>query len=265
MRRSRSRFLPIGLLLLLAACASDPAMQDGTMVNDPYEASNRRTHEFNKSLDNAVIGPVSRAFSGGSEKKRDGQGGGISGAVANVGANLSLPGKIVNHLLQGRPGPAIRNGFRFAVNSTIGLGGVLDPAGADFGLPEADTDFGETLAVWGVGEGAYLELPVLGPSTQRDAAGKVVDLVLDPLNHVLNDRQAFAAFGLRAAGKMADRARFGDTIDGVLQGSADSYAQTRLIWLMHRRHELGEEGDAFDPYATDDDAAIDPYDDPYAP
>lgn len=244
-------------VLALAACASQPQMQDGIVVNDPYENTNRRVHAFNKGVDARVAGPVARQVAGGGKK-----GAGATDLVANLGANLSLPGKMVNSLLQGRPGPAIRNMFRFGVNSTIGLGGLLDPAGADFGLPEEDTDFGETLAVWGVSEGPYLELPVLGPSTARDATGRVADLALDPLNHVLTGPQALAALGLRAAGKAVDRARFGDTVEGVLQGSADSYAQTRLIWLMHRRHELGEEGTAFDPYdaSTGDDGVIDPYD-----
>ena len=179
-----------------------------------------------------------------------------------MGSNLSLPGKVVNSLLQGRPGPATRNFFRFAVNSTLGIGGMFDPAGSDFGLPEEDTDFGETLAVWGVPEGAYVELPVLGPSTQRDAVGKVVDLAIDPLWSILQtDRQRALAFGLRAGAKAGDRARFGDTVDSVLRDSADSYAQTRLIYLMHRRHDLGEESSDIDPYADPyaDAAAIDPY------
>ncbi|RJL18853.1 VacJ family lipoprotein [Paracoccus siganidrum] len=249
------------VFLTLAACASDPVMRDGIMVNDPYEGANRRIHAFNKGVDARLVAPVARLASGGGESRGNAQQMRPADLVANVGANLSLPGKVVNHLLQGRPGPAIRNGFRFAVNSTLGIAGLFDPAGSDFGLDEVDTDFGQTLARWGAPEGAYLELPVLGPSTQRDAAGRVVDIVLDPWNHVLTGRQAVGVLGLRAAGKAADRARFGDTVEGVLQGSADSYAQTRLIWLMHRRHELGEEGNAFDPYDAieDDDAVIDPY------
>ena len=231
-------------------------MQDGIAINDPYEPANRRVHAFNKSVDARLIGPLTRGLPGGTGEGRG------TVAVANVGANLSLPGKVVNSLLQGRPGPAIRNGFRFAVNSTIGLGGLLDPAGQGFGLPEEDTDFGQTLAIWGMGEGAYLELPLLGPSTQRDAAGKLGDLALDPLNHLLSTPQALTALGLRAAGKVAQRSRFGDTVDSVLQGSADSYAQTRLIWLMHRRHELNEEQDAIDPYdSMAGDSVIDPWQD----
>lgn len=253
----RKNILPLSaviLVLALAGCASQPVMQDGIAINDPYEPANRRVHHFNKGVDARLAGLLPRGSGGG-------QGRGTA-ALANIGANLSLPGKVVNHLLQARPGPAIRSGFRFAVNSTLGLGGLLDPAGQNMGLPEEDTDFGQTLAVWGAGEGAYLELPLLGPSTQRDAAGRLGDLALDPLNHLLSAPQAVAALGLRAAGKLADRSRFGETVDSVLQGSADSYAQTRLIWLMHRRHELNEEQDAIDPYdSMAGDTVIDPWQD----
>ncbi|WP_347137758.1 VacJ family lipoprotein [Paracoccus sp. SSK6] len=248
---------PLALCMALAGCGSKPVMQDGIHVNDPFEAQNRRVHAFNKALDRRVIGPAARLAAGGDDgSDRPG----VMDLVINAGANLSLPGKVANSLLQGRPEPAIKNFFRFAVNTTLGIGGLLDPAGRDFGLPEHDTDFGETLAVWGLPEGAYLELPVLGPSTQRDAAGKAVDLVIDPLNHLLNRDAAWAAFGLRAASKAGDRARFGDTVDSVLQESADSYAQLRLIYLMHRRHELNQGGTAIDPYADAAAAdAIDPY------
>lgn len=253
-----SRAAPLALILTLAACASQPVMQEGIRVNDPYEAQNRRVHAFNKALDRRVVGPVSGLLPGGG----DGPGtGGATALVINAGSNLSLPVKVVNSLLQGRPEPAIRNFFRFAVNTTLGIGGVLDPAGQDFGLPEVDTDFGETLAVWGVPEGPYLELPVLGPSTGRDAAGKVGDLLIDPLYHLLHRDGAWAVFGLRVASKAGERARFGDTVDSVLQDSADSYAQLRLIWLMHRRHELNEGGAEIDPYA---DTAADPGADPAA-
>lgn len=256
---SLSLAAPLALILALAGCASQPVMQDGIRVNDPYEAQNRRVHAFNKAVDRHVIGPVSTRLSGGDDTPS--QGGAVN-LVINAGSNLSLPGKVVNSLLQGRPEPAIRNFFRFAVNTTLGIGGLLDPAGTDFGLPEQDTDFGETLAVWGVPEGPYLELPVLGPATGRDAAGKVGDLLIDPLYHLLHPDGALAVFGLRVASKAGERARFGDTVDSVLQDSADSYAQLRLIYLMHRRHDLNEGGAEIDPYA---DTAADDVIDPYAP
>ena len=158
--------------LAVAACSSAPTGE----INDPYEAANRRVHAFNKGLDSNVVKPLTSV--GGDDDK-----GGESAmtVVGNVGSNLALPGKTLNGLLQGRPGRAAQNAGRFIVNTTLGLGGIHDPAGQEFGLTEVDTDFGETLHVWGVPEGAYVELPVIGPSTQRDAVGRVVDLVIDPV------------------------------------------------------------------------------------
>ncbi|MEM8592882.1 MAG: MlaA family lipoprotein, partial [Pseudomonadota bacterium] len=104
--------------------------------------------------------------------------------------------------------------------------------------PEQDTDFGETLHVWGVSEGDYLELPLLGPSTTRDFLGTVVDFLIDPLNPVIDSPESYYALGARGASGLNARNRFGDSIDSVLYESADSYAQARLIYLQNRRFEL---------------------------
>ncbi|SMO98162.1 MlaA family lipoprotein [Paracoccus laeviglucosivorans] len=242
------RILLAALTVTAIGACSAKTGPDG--MNDPYEPMNRKVHAFNRGLDRHVVKPMTSGMSSG-EAKDDGPGIGstLVRGVGNFGANLAEPGKAVNHLLQGKPEPAIKTTFRFLVNTTVGLGGFLDPATSDFALPEQDTDFGQTLAVWGVPEVAYLELPLLGPSTGRDAVGKVVDLVADPMGAVLNRDQRVIGFVARLAGKAGERGEYGDTVDSVLYDSADSYAQTRLIWLQHRRHELGEEGDEIDPYA----------------
>jgi len=228
---------------LAGGCSAD---RDGDGIHDPYEPMNRKVHAFNRAVDSRVVKPLSSGVSG-----KDGKGIGshVVEAAGNFGSNLALPGTAVNHLLQGKPAPAVRTTFRFLVNSTLGFAGLLDPAGKDFALPEEDTDFGQTLAAWGVGEGAYLELPLIGPSTERDAVGRVVDLVIDPMRGWLNRDQYLIGMGARAASKAGERGRFSDSVDSILYESADSYAQTRLIWLQHRRHELGEEGENIDPYA----------------
>lgn len=225
--------------LTLSACTS-PAPEG--RIADPFEPVNRRVHAFNKGVDTHLVKRVSGGTSG-SETSQAVQ------AVGNFGANLALPGKAANHLLQGKPAPAVRTTFRFLVNTTLGFAGFLDPAGKDFALPEEDTDFGQTLAVWGVGEGPYLELPLIGPSSTRDAAGRVVDIVIDPMRGWLNRDQYLIGMGARAVSKAGERGRFGDSVDSVLYESADSYAQTRLIWSQHRRHELGQQGETIDPYA----------------
>lgn len=235
-----TRWILLVLSLGLGACATAPPKGP---VPDPLEAVNRKVHGVNKAVDTHLVKPLS---SGAAQQGGSGQ---LVQAVGNFGANLALPGKAVNHLLQGRPQPAVRMGFRFVVNTTLGFAGFLDPASKDFALPEEDTDFGQTLARWGVGEGAYLELPLIGPSTARDAAGRVVDIVIDPMRGWLNRDQYLIGMGARIASKAGDRGRFSDSVDSILYESADSYAQTRLIWTEHRRHELGQQGDAIDPYA----------------
>ena len=139
-----AKFFPnaICVSFLLAACAAEPG---GEAINDPNEAMNRQVHAFNRGVDAHLVKPLSSGMSGG------GDGGGAGShaveAVGNFGENLALPGKAVNHLLQGKPAPAVRTTFRFLVNSSLGLAGFLDPASKDFALPEEDTDFGQTLAV----------------------------------------------------------------------------------------------------------------------
>ncbi|MFC3526953.1 VacJ family lipoprotein [Paracoccus mangrovi] len=231
------------MIAALSACAANPG------ADDPLEPMNRQVHAFNRGLDAHVVRPVTRGMSSGESKGESGPAGKAVAAVGNFGSNLALPGKAVNHLLQGKPAPAVRTTFRFLVNSTLGFAGLLDPAAKDFALPEEDTDFGQTLAVWGVGEGPYLELPLVGPSNLRDATGRIVDLVADPVRPWLGRDTWLVGLGGRLVSKAGERGRFGDSVDSILHESADSYTQTRLIWQQHRRYELGQEGDYIDPYA----------------
>lgn len=160
---------------------------------------------------------------------------------------------VANGLLQGDIGGSATNTFRFLINTTIGIGGIFDPAGA-IGLAEESTDFGETLAVWGVPEGAYLVLLVFGPSTERAAVGTLVDLLFDPLRHVGTVPQLDYATGAKIADRAISRGEFMDTIDSVLYESADSYAAARLAYLQNRRFDLGEEpaaGDEIDPFSDE--------------
>ena len=223
--------------MTLVACTPMP---EADAVFDPYEAQNRQVHAFNKSLDWAL-------FSSG------GSGGGIPDEIAipvgNFADNVGLPGMVLNGILQADVEGAVTNTFRFLFNTTIGIGGLLDPAG-EMGLLEQETDFGETLAVWGVPEGAYLELPVLGPTTERALVGRIIDAVIDPLDRVGTRPQVEYGTIAKIAGRIVKRSQYGDTIDSVLRDSADSYAQQRLIYLQNRRFELGttSEADAVDPY-----------------
>lgn len=240
--RTLIRALGLVAVTCLAACS-------GRGGDDPYEPLNRKVHTFNVGLDANVVSPLTRPLRRGGDKATTPGALSLTDGLTNAGSNLSLPGKAVNGLLQGRPGVAVRNGARFIVNTTLGVGGLLDPAGQEFALAEVDTDFGQTLQIWGVPEGAYLELPVLGPSSERDAAGKIVDWFINPLKYWLHGDARTAATVVRVVGKAGERAKYGDTLDSVLHDSADSYTQTKLLYQQHRRHELGEEAEAIDPYA----------------
>ena len=235
--------LALSLGAVTACSDRTPSTADG--INDPYETGNRSVHAFNRGLDRAIVRPVSIGYTAVLPDE-------IENSVSNFAVNLDQPAVAVNSLLQGDLRGSGISTARFLINSTLGIGGLFDAA-SDFGIEEHDTDFGETLYVWGVGEGVYMELPVLGPSTARHTAGRVVDLFTNPLTYTLIDRERYYSPAATLARRVGDRGRFSDTIDSVLYDSADSYAQARLLYLQNRRFKLGSEdpGTEIDPFALD--------------
>lgn len=232
---------------LLGACAgTNGASITPEGINDPNEDANRRVHEFNRNLDRALVRPAGVGYT---NLVPDG----LEDGITNFALNLEEPKNVVNSLLQGNLRGAGVSLFSFVTNTTLGFGGFID-ATRELGLPENDTDFGETLYVWGVGEGNYIELPLLGPSTERATVGLIVDLFTNPLNTVFDDRsRAFYLTPAGLASGLSARGRFTDTIDSILYESADSYAQARLIYLQNRRFRLGDSGSSteIDPFELD--------------
>lgn len=240
------RFAAALTLAAVTACGPAPTPVG---INDPNEAFNRSVHGLNRSLDQALIRPASKGYGFVVPKP-------VQSGVSNFASNLDLPGEIVNGLLQGRVMNATENTLRFAVNTVAGVGGIFDPATV-LGVKGKPTDFGETLHVWGVGEGPFMEIPVMGPTTGRDLAGVIVDVAMNPVSLALDAPEKYWAMGIKAASKLGDRYRYSDLIDSILYESADSYAQARLLYLQNRRYELGQ--------IADGDASFeDPYEDPYA-
>ena len=137
--------------LALSACAREPAPQG---INDPNEKTNRNVHAFNRAVDKSLLRPAATTY--GTVVPEP-----LERGVSNFASNLDAPGDVVNDLLQANPDDAIRNTVRFVVNTTVGIGGLFDPATA-IGLDGSPTDFGETLHVWGAKEGRYVEVPFLG-------------------------------------------------------------------------------------------------------
>jgi len=234
------RLIVAAAIALLSVAACTPAALPPESA-DPYEVQNRAVFDANRDIDSAA------GLSGGS-------GGGVPVAVtrtvANLAGNLEIPGIVVNDLLQGAGENALHNTFRFILNTTLGVGGLFDPA-LSFGLEARDNDFGKTLHVWGVSQGNYLVLPVLGPSTERDLAGKVVDAALNPLGFWLPRDEMMWARGLKVADLVGSRLRYSDAIDSVIYDSADPYAQARSVYLQNRNFELTG--------GTAEETYIDPY------
>lgn len=232
----------------LSACAREPAPQG---INDPNENVNRRVHAFNRAVDKSLFRPAANTYGAIVPQP-------IETGVSNFATNLDAPGDVVNDVLQGNPKDAFKNTSRFLVNTTLGIGGLFDPA-TELGIAAAPTDFGETLHVWGAKEGRYIEVPFTGPSTTRDFTGTLVDLAFNPLRLVLQPPETYWMTGAKVASTLGDRARYSATYDSILYDSADSYAQARLLYLQNRRFALGQTGTSAD--GSGDDAN---FEDPYA-
>jgi len=252
--------LALAAVALTALAACGPAtLPPAGVVNDPDEQANRAMHDFNVGVDRAIVRPVSLGYGQVvPEPLRIG--------LRNASSNLDQPLYVVNNVLQLRLQDALQNTFRFLVNSTFGLGGLLDPA-TDMGIFAADTDFGETMHVWGISEGGYVVLPVLGPSTSRDTVGLLVDTAMNPTRLAFSTPESDYITGLSVTDGLNTRYELGNEIDRVYYDSPDGYRQARILYLQNRRFELRNGGavDYLDPYAESQEAPyLDPYEDPYA-
>ncbi|MGX0974977.1 phospholipid-binding lipoprotein MlaA [Roseovarius sp. MBR-51] len=244
-------------LSLMAACARPDPSETTRGVFDPYESQNRGVHQFNRGLDRSLVRPVAKGYSAAIPDD-------IETMIGRFSTNLSLPSDIVNNVLQLNMRGAIHDTARLVVNTTFGLGGFFDPA-SEMGMPAGtNTDFGQTLHVWGAREGAYVELPLLGPSTERDTWGIAVDLFTNPLSYIVESPESLIGTGAGVAAGLSKRDRFSETIDAILYESADSYAQSRSIFLQNRRFKLGGTSDNVydDPYGTSEPSVT--LEDPYA-
>ncbi|MGF1629634.1 MAG: VacJ family lipoprotein [Kiloniellaceae bacterium] len=195
--------------------------------NDPLEIPNRMFFAFNEALDFAVIRPVAVTY-------RYIVPTGVRNTVRNFLRNLRSPVTLANDLLQGNLARAEITFTRFFINSTIGMLGLFDIA-ADSGFAYHDEDFGQTLGTYGAGEGFYLVLPILGPSSLRDGSGRIVDIFLDPLTYL-----APQEFNLgRAVTEGVDlRSRNIDELDDLKADSLDFYARVRSLYRQFRENEI---------------------------
>ena len=199
-------------------------------VDDPWEGFNRHVHGFNNTADQLVFRPLAVGYDTVAPAP-------VKAGVSRFFANLGMPATAVNQALQGRPRHAAQSLGRFAVNFTVGIGGVFDPA-THFGVPQhSPQDFGQTLATWGWSESRYLVLPLFGPRTLRDTVAIVGDQPLSPLGQV---HSSVAAAGLQMMEVVDGRARM-LPLDKFRRDAFDDYLLVRDAWAQRRKQQIQQE------------------------
>ena len=208
------------IALLAAGCAASPGR---TTPDDRWEGLNRGVYKFNDAVDRAALKPVATGYRKITPHW-------LRVGIGNFLGNLEYPATVVNQFLQGKAKLGLRDTGRFLLNSTLGIGGLFDVA-TPVGLEANDEDLGQTLAVWGVGSGPYLNLPFFGPSTVRDAPTRIVDFFFDPLTYV--DPPWEAIWGERVLDAVHSRSEL-LPLDATLQRTYDPYVFIRDSWVQHR-------------------------------
>ena len=222
---------------ILAGCASVPnaddpeALAEYKEINDPIEPVNRVVFEFNRGVDTMLLRPVATFYKAMMPPP-------IQDLVHNFLNNLKSPVVLLNDVLQGESERAGDTVARFAINTTVGILGFGDPA-TNMGFARHNEDFGQTLGVWGAGEGPYLVLPVLGPSNPRDTVGIVVDVLTDPIWHYAqNTDREYIPNERFVAGAIDFRAKNMEEIDDLQRTSIDYYAAVRSLYRQIRADEI---------------------------
>lgn len=239
------RIFSVSLLMTfgLGACATAPERTDGG-VYDPFEPVNRQVFAFNEAADKAVIGPVADAYETVTPRF-------FRTGVSNFLSNLNSPVVFANDVLQGEPKRAGVTLYRFLINSTFGVAGLMDPAEHELGVPGHSEDFGQTLAVWGVPEGAFVVLPLLGPSNMRDGIGQAVDAAFDPFNYdaVIGDDETRTTVNVSrtALGVLNLRVALDGTVE-QLRAQPEPYIAYRRGYTSQRQAEIRNGQEAPDPY-----------------
>jgi phospholipid-binding lipoprotein MlaA len=211
-------------LLMVGGCAALPSGKADP--RDPWERFNRGTFKFNDALDRAIARPVAKAYVKVMPRV-------VRTGVSNALSNLDTVPTIINDALQGKMRQAGHDSARFLLNSTLGLGGLFDPASAA-GLDANDEDLGQTLGKWGMKSGPYIVLPVLGPSSARDAFSRAADTYLEPIWYLEDDSTRYL---YRFVDLLDQRASLLE-LDSQLERSYDRYAFVRNAWLQRREYQV---------------------------
>ncbi len=209
------------MTIILGGCAST-----GTNASDPWEGWNRKVYSFNKAIDKTVAKPLTKGYKAITPDF-------VESGVSNVFSNLGDIPNFLNNLLQGKPVDSVSDLARFVVNSTLGIAGLWDPA-SSMGLEKHDEDFGQTLATWGVSDGPYVMLPLLGPSTLRDTLAYPVDSEMDLLNQIDHIRTRNQVKIIELIDTRAALFSF----EEQLESASDEYAFVRDIYLQNRKYKV---------------------------
>ncbi|NOV26237.1 VacJ family lipoprotein [Cupriavidus necator] len=249
-RHLRSILATAAAAAALAGCATGPTANP----KDPLEPFNREVSKINEDFDKGILRPVAQVYADYMPTP-------VQRAVENFFSNVSDVYSAVNNLLQGKPTRAAEDTMRVAMNTVLGIGGLIDIA-TPAGLPKYKEDFGQTLGVWGVPAGPYLVLPLFGPSTFRDTAGMLVDRQADPSAYFYPVSLRNSLVGVRI---VAGRAQLLGASNLLEQAALDKYSFLRDSYLQRRQYliydgnppgaEDEDETEASAPAATDASAA----------
>lgn len=203
-----------------------PAPATQPVSYDPLEKLNRRVHRFNEVVDRRIAKPLANVYVKVAPRP-------VRLGVGNFFNNLGQPVSALNALLQGKPKQAGQALGRFLLNSTLGIGGVFDPA-SSANLPNKSEDFGQTLGVWGWEKSRYIELPLFGPRTIRDALGMAGDSPLSPIRSIEEDKLRVLLQGLQLVDVRTQLL----AVDRMREGATDDYALVRDAWMQRRQYQI---------------------------
>jgi phospholipid-binding lipoprotein MlaA len=227
----------VALPLWLSGCATPPpasdpdALADFRETNDPAEPTNRVFYAINNAIDKAVLKPVAQAYVYVFPVT-------VRTHTHNFLSNLGQPVELFSDMLETNPRRAGDSLMRFMLNTTVGVGGVFDVA-TGLGWPDHDADSGITLALWGIPNGPYLFLPILGPSSPREAVGFGGDYALNPLSWIGHGTtDAILGYSKTAVGAIDARAAVLDDLDKITSQALDPYATIRSLYRQHRQSQI---------------------------
>jgi len=216
--------------MMLGACSTPSP--ESLAQNDPWEKTNRDIFDFDVRMDHAVARPIAKGYRAAvPEPVRD--------SIHNALSNLNSPVVLANDVLQGDGEKAANTAGRIVINSTVGIGGLIDVA-SKIGIPGHENDFGITLGKGGIAEGSYLVLPFAGPKPPRDLLGTVVDQAFDPLTYVRfhgKDTWMVVKFGVAILDSRTSQL---DAIESIERSSIDFYATSRNLYRQSRNAQINE-------------------------